>query len=75
MKAYVKFEYPDYLRHPEDTKKIVNYLSEHGRLLIRGDTVEELYYAFCDEKFSEGWITPNEGKLEQFADWLADLDF
>ena len=75
MKAYVKFEYPDYLRHPEDTKKIINYLSEHGRLLIRGDTVEELYYAFCDEKFSACWITPTEFKLEQFADWLADLDF
>lgn len=75
MKAYVKFEYADYLRHPEDTKKIINYLSEHGRLLVRGDTVEELYYAFCDEKFSAGWITPTEFKLEQFADWLADLDF
>jgi hypothetical protein len=75
MKAYVKFEYADYLRHPEDTKKIINYLSEHGRLLVREDTVEDLYYKFCDEKFSAGWMSTDEDNLEYFADWLADLDF
>lgn len=75
MKAYVKFKPREVFRYPEDMVKIIEYLTMRGRLFVQEDTVETLYYRFCDEKFSAGWITPNEDNLEQFADWLADLDF
>lgn len=75
MKAYVKSKPRQVFRYQEDLTKIINYLNNHGKLFIQEDTVEVFYYKFCDEKFSAGWMTPDEDTLEYFADWLADLDF
>lgn len=75
MKAYVKFKHREVFRYPEDMVKIIEYLTLRGRLFVQEDTVETLYYRFCDEKFSAGWLTPRDETLAEFADWLADLDF
>lgn len=73
MKVYYKNETPEF-RHPQDMRKILDYLDDHGTLKIHSSTVESLYREFSDEKYSAGWIRPDVEILERFADWLAEVD-
>ena len=75
MKAYTKFKPREGFIYPKDMAKILDYLNANGKLHIQEDTVETMYFRFCDEKYSAGWITPHNEILAEFADWLADLDF
>lgn len=75
MKAYTKFKPREGFTYPKDMAKILDYLNANGKLHIQEDTVETMYFRFCDEKYSAGWITPHNEILAEFADWLADLDF
>lgn len=73
MKVYerkIKFDY-DY---PEEMKLILDYLNEHGEILVSGLAIEGLYRNFSSEKYAAGWISVDEQMLEEFEDWLEHYD-
>ena len=73
MRVYdrkIKWEYD----RQEDMELILDYLNEHGDILVDEVTIESLYYDFSWEKYSAGWMTVNEQLLEEFEDWLEHYD-
>jgi hypothetical protein len=56
--------------YPEDMKMILNYLNEHGKILVSDSDIEDLYCDFSDEKYCASWMGVNEQMLEEFEDWL-----
>ena len=73
MKAYTKrdectFDYPD------EMAKILEYLEAHGTLHDSARTVQSLYRDYSCERWSAGWIGVNDEILEEFADYLAEID-
>lgn len=72
MKVYEKFDYT--LDRPADMEKIMSYLNEHGKLNVHAGTVERLYYEFSEEVASASWLIPDEPWLEEFADWLSNVN-
>jgi hypothetical protein len=72
MKAYERNE--SKFNHPEDMKLILDYLNAHGRILVKESTIEELYYDFSDEKYCACWMGVNDRMLEEFEDWLCDIE-
>lgn len=80
MKAYVpkngtanisnnecSFDYPD------DMNKILRYLHTNGKLLAWPKTVERLYRDFSNT-YASGWIEPTDERLEEFANWLSEIE-
>lgn len=73
MRVYerkLKFEY----EYPEDMKLILDYLNEHGEILVGELIIEDLYRDFSDEKYCASWMGVNEQRLEEFEDWLEHYD-
>lgn len=73
MRVYerkIEFEY-DY---PDDMKLILDYLNEHGEILIGELGIENLYREFSQEIYWDGWMKVNERILEEFEDWLEHYD-
>lgn len=72
MKVYerndVKFTYPNEMR------LILDYLNAHGKILVKDSTIEDLYYDFSDERYCAGWMCVDEQILEEFEDWLNELE-
>lgn len=72
MKVYerndAKFAYP------EDMRLILDYLNTHGKILVKESTIEDLYYDFSDEKYCASWMCVNGQMLEEFEDWLNELE-
>ena len=72
MKVYErncsKFTYPD------EMEKILKYLTEHGNILVDSSTIEDLYYEFSSRKYEASWMRVNEQILEEFEEWLSELD-
>jgi hypothetical protein len=63
-----------YYRFPEDMERILEYLNEHGQVLVDGRTIEVLYEDFSDEKYCAGWMCVDNHILEEFEEWLNDYD-
>ncbi len=72
MRVYIKYE-PGEFAYPEDMKKILNYLREHGILCVTETTVENLYREFSGTR-SAGWLFATDENVVAFADWLNDLE-
>lgn len=72
MRVYCKYE-PESFSHPDDMRKILTYLREHGELSVSGQTVERLYREFSSE-YSAGWLNATDEFVEAFADWLNDYE-
>ena len=72
MKVYTRNHLED-LNHPEDMGKIMAYLEQHGTLRVNAKTVERLYYDFSDT-YAAGWLIVDDDRLEEFADWLEEID-
>lgn len=73
MRVYerkIEFDY-DY---PEEMKLILDYLNEHGEILVDELTIEYLYRDFSREKYYAGWMCVDEQMLEEFEDWLEHYD-
>lgn len=73
MRVYerkIKFDY-DY---PEDMKLILDYLNEHGDILVGELVIESLYRNFSNEKYCAGWMSVKEQTLEEFEGWLQNYD-
>lgn len=73
MRLYVKrIEYPyDY---PDEMAQILAYLNENGSLVISGPMVEQMYRDFSEERYAAGWMSVTSETLEEFADWLAEIE-
>ena len=73
MRAYTPFDRSEF-RYPEDMRKILAYLNEHGILQIQPNTVEELYGDFSESVYCAGWMGVDDRMLEEFADWLSEYE-
>ena len=72
MKAYTphsecSFDYPD------DMAKIMAYLTEHGQVNVHPKTIERLYRNFSDT-YAAGWMDVDDDRLEEFANWLSEVE-
>lgn len=57
--------------YPEDMKRILDYLNERGKILVKELVIERLYSDFSHEVYSASWMSVSESSLERFEDWLA----
>ena len=73
MRVYEKHESHDFT-YPDEMKRILDYLNEHGTLLVKPLTVEKLYYDFSEDRYCASWMCVNDNVLEEFADWLDECD-
>lgn len=73
MKVYERNEIYNFT-YPEDMNKIINYLDRHGKVLVNYSTIQDLYYDFSDEKYCAGWMSVDEERLEEFEDWLTEIN-
>ena len=60
--------------YPEDMRLILDYLNEHGEILVSELGIENLYCEFSKEVYWAGWMKVNEHILEEFEDWLEHYD-
>ena len=60
--------------YPNDMKMILDYLNEHGEILVGELRIENLYYEFSNKKYEAGWLKVDEQMLEEFEDWLEHYD-
>lgn len=72
MRVYERHE--NNFTYPEDMKLILDYLNAHGKVLVKDSTIEDLYYGFSEEKYCAGWMRVDEQMLEEFEDWLNELE-
>ena len=72
MRVYIKYE-PAEFTYPEDMKKVVSYLRDHGSLQVSETTVERLYREFSETR-SAGWLYATDENIEAFADWLNKVE-
>lgn len=71
MKVYER-KYSDF-RYPDDMKKIMDYLNERGKINVSAKTIEDLYYDFSDRACAV-WLYVDDDTLEQFEEWLTEID-
>lgn len=81
MKAFIRNTETNF-RYPEDMAKILAYLNEHGKLQVSEKTVEKLYFDFSEDRYCASWMGIPDNSydedfpnlLEEFADWLSEID-
>lgn len=74
MKVYKRYDKYNFA-YPDDMEKILNYLREHGEILVNDTSIESLYYDFSDIKYDAGWISVNKQTLKEFEEWLNEYSF
>ena len=72
MRVYEKHDSQDF-DYPDDMKRILDYLNEHGTPLVKPLTVEKLYHDFSKDRYAV-WLYVDDDVLEEFANWLDELD-
>lgn len=73
MKAYKRHECGNYT-YPDDMKCILDYLNEHGEILVGPSTIELLYFRFSEEQYCASWVCVNDQVLKEFEKWLSNFD-
>ena len=73
MRVYEKHASHDFY-YPDEMKRILDYLNEHGTLLVKPLTVEKLYREFSEDEYCASWMCVNDDVLEEFADWLDEIN-
>ena len=73
MKVYERNENNNFV-YPEEMKLILDYLNSHGKILVKESTIEDLYFEFSDDMYCASWMGVNEQRLEEFEDWLNELE-
>ena len=53
---------------------ILDYLNEHGEILVSEIAIQGLYREFSDERYAAGWISVCEQTLCEFENWLEHYD-
>lgn len=72
-RVYIKNNEHNY-RYPDEMEKILGYLTENGSLTVSGPTVEQMYRDFSEDRYAAGWMFVTPEILEEFADWLAEIE-
>lgn len=72
-RVYIKNNEHNY-RYPDEMERILAYLAENGSLAVSGPVVEQMYRDFSEECYSAGWMVATPEILEEFADWLAEIE-
>ena len=72
MRVYEKHSSQDF-DYPDEMKRILDYLNEHGTLLVKPLTVEKLYHDFSKDRCAV-WLYVDDDVLEEFSNWLDELD-
>ena len=72
MRVYEKHDSQDF-DYPDDMKRILDYLNEHGTLLVKPLAVEKLYHDFSKDRYAV-WLYVDDDVLQEFANWLYELD-
>ena len=57
-----------------DMEMILNYLNANGKLNITPERVEELYEGYSEDVWCAGWMGVSEEILEDFANWLSEIE-
>ena len=73
MRAYIPNKKSEF-EFPEDMEKILNYLNTNGKLMVDERRVESLYEGYSEDRWCAGWIAVNEDRLEEFAEWLSNIE-
>lgn len=75
MKVYKLNREPNYdeCNHPSDMIFIMTMLESKGEVLVSVKVIEELYYKFSDEHCC-GWRTVTEKSIDEFAEWLDEIE-
>ena len=55
-------------------ERILDYLNEHGTVLVKPLTIEKLYYEFSEDRYCAQWMCVNDNLLEEFSNWLDEYD-
>lgn len=72
MRVYERNNYN--FTYPDEMKRILDYLNEHGKILVKPSTIESLYYDFSSECYCATWMCVNDNMLEKFENWLIKKD-
>lgn len=72
MKVFIPFEDNDFA-YPDEMAKIIEYLKAHGEVKVKFSTIEALYREFSGTRCA-GWLSVNDEMLEDFAEWLSEVD-
>ena len=72
MRAYIPNE--EEFMYPEDMELLLSYLNKNGKLMIEPHTLEEMYEGFSEERYCAGWMNITEHILEEFAEWLSEIE-
>lgn len=54
---------------------VLDYLDEHGTILVNESAIESLYSEFSDKIYSCCWITVDDERLEEFEEWLNNYKY
>ena len=73
MRVYLRVEESKF-NYPEDMARILEYLNEHGVILVEDSAIEDLYYTFSEEQYDAGWMSVNDDILAEFENWLIDVE-
>lgn len=73
MKAYERNESVDF-EYPDEMIEILDYLNKHGKILVKPSVIESLYFRFSDEQYCAQWMIVDEELLEEFEEWLTEVD-
>lgn len=73
MKVYERNEYSNFT-YPDEMKLIIDYLNNHGKILVNPSTIESLYYDFSDERYCASWMCVDDQILEEFEEYLTEID-
>ena len=73
MRVYEKHSSKDFA-YPDEMERILNYLNEHGTILVKPLTIEKLYYEFSEDRYCAQWMRVNDSLLEEFSNWLDEYD-
>lgn len=74
MGKYFKYVNDFKPQYPKDFDKIKRYLQAVGTLNCTDETLEELYAKFSEDKYAAGWLAVDYAILEEFANYLNDME-
>ena len=60
--------------HPEDMRKIIEYLESIGKIYITYKELEAYYYKYSDSVCC-GWRIVDKDSLEEFANYLEERNY
>ena len=73
MRVYEKHSSQDF-DYADEMKRILDYLNEHGTVLVKPLTVDKLYYECSEDRYCARWLRVDDNVLEEFSNLLDNYD-